>query len=764
MVLKAFNLGNIQVDEKSGRISFGGIASGIDTENMVKAFRKAREAPIDRIDDRVDKTIERIKALDEMRDKVNRLNQAVSTMRGEISYGHARDVFENKLPITRSVRTAAGGGAPTDAKSLVSVSVDNDAEIGKHRLEILQKATVHSIRSNRHFALTRPDPANPGRMTQVPLGVSGQMRLAATKGDVTAAPVIRVLASDTLYDLRDKINAAARNGNNNLRAEIVTTNTGIGTLVIQSTAPGEAIRYDDAGRGLLFNLGIVASNVPGAEFAVTTSHPQPARFRFNGASSGEWETRPAPVASHIAAAAAGQQVRITDSRSGASVTLNIVDADGNGQISVRELADSLSPRSSNPIQLIRRGITDPSAYEGYAHLNFGAGNNPIFNVVLEREGTDVRIRAFATERDARGRSPIDGERRAVSMTFVGPNADQFNNFMRDSEVITRNTNNVDNVVRGVKLDLLNAEPGTTIELDIEPNRQNVKDAISEFVESYNELRRFINQQRQIDERTREPLEDAHLYGTAALRQLEGRLSLMMADSAQGRNLQLRSLAQIGVEFVDNKRVADNLDEETLQIDESKLIDAINNRFDDVKNLFSMTIQSSDGRVQPLAFTSETRFAHLPNVALRINIAGGAITGATYTHDGIVSDVDVRGRSLIFSSGPAKGLALYYSGDLTAAGAVDIRLTSTLGIAENFYEKLDTILDKNPKRPGLIQAEYQSYQQTNAIDEARIKSLTEKLDDESEDLTHRFERMEKALALLDAQRAQISALFGLNGKN
>ena len=63
-----------------------------------------------------------------------------------------------------------------------------------------------------------------------------------------------------------------------------------------------------------------------------------------------------------------------------------------------------------------------------------------------------------------------------------------------STIIERQSNIISDVFGGGTLTLYKAEPGTTVRLDVERDLNQVKSAIVDLVDAYNELRGFINQQ------------------------------------------------------------------------------------------------------------------------------------------------------------------------------------------------------------------------------------------------------------------------------
>jgi flagellar hook-associated protein 2 len=78
----------------------------------------------------------------------------------------------------------------------------------------------------------------------------------------------------------------------------------------------------------------------------------------------------------------------------------------------------------------------------------------------------------------------------------------------DGREITRATNNITDAIAGVTLSLSTAEPGTEIDVTIDRDVKGTVDSVQKFVDSYNEIRVFFDEQR---------LSDAPLYADTLLR-------------------------------------------------------------------------------------------------------------------------------------------------------------------------------------------------------------------------------------------------------
>lgn len=326
-------------------------------------------------------------------------------------------------------------------------------------------------------------------------------------------------------------------------------------------------------------------------------------------------------------------------------------------------------------------------------------------------------------------------------------------------LIERQSNTIDDVFGGVTLSLFKAEPGTTIKLDVEPDLNQVKAAIVDVVDAYNELRTFINQQALTDVPEGDETGAGVLAGTSALSEIRARLSAAIGGGVQSDDAALTVLAQVGITIRSAGKVADPLLANTLEIDEAKLDEALLNQIDDVRELFAFEMSSSSPDVVLLGFSADTGYS-ASGYQLNVAYSGGAITSANLGGGPDGSDdgsVVVEGNVLTVVNGAAKGLKLLYTGETSTSG---VQLDLSIGLAAQVYDAVDALADETG---GLIAGEMESLESQNELSTARMERLEERLERERERLLERFIAMETALAtmnrLLESLRQQIDASFG-----
>lgn len=327
-------------------------------------------------------------------------------------------------------------------------------------------------------------------------------------------------------------------------------------------------------------------------------------------------------------------------------------------------------------------------------------------------------------------------------------------------VIERPSNTIDDVFDGVTLSLFKAEAGTTITLDVERDLNEVKSTIVDVVDSYNELRRFINTQAQSEIQDEDgEISEGMLAGTRVLSDIRSRLSAAVSSSVEGSDPTFSGLAEIGITIQGRGNVANPLFSNTLVIDETKLDEALLTQSEDVKELFTFGLSSSSSDVLLVGFNEQTSFDN-DGYTLNVAYADGEIVSANINGAADGSDdgsASVDGQRLTVNSGGAEGLQVLYTGSAAASG---IQLDISIGIGAQLHAAASQLLESNS---GTINSQIDTLTDKNELAQTRVDAMEERLDRERERLLVRFANMESALAsmntLLESLRSQIDSAFG-----
>lgn len=240
-------------------------------------------------------------------------------------------------------------------------------------------------------------------------------------------------------------------------------------------------------------------------------------------------------------------------------------------------------------------------------------------------------------------------------------------FTVDGVEITRDGNDIDDVVEGVTFNLYQETPeGSSITVAIETDLSAVKAGIQAFVEAYNGYRAFAIGQQTLassDDTTQsDDITQSPLFGDSTFRSINTAILDALNVTAGGL-----SLADIGLSFDESNY---------LELDEDILNEALLNNVEAVEQLLSFRVTTSSsnlmllerGRSAPSAFT------------LDISVDGaGAMTAVSI--DGNSSLFTVNGSRIIGVPGTAyEGYAFVYAGGQSAS--IDVAVS--VGLAEVLF--------------------------------------------------------------------------------
>ena len=160
--------------------------------------------------------------------------------------------------------------------------------------------------------------------------------------------------------------------------------------------------------------------------------------------------------------------------------------------------------------------------------------------------------------------------------------------------ITRDKNEITGAIDGVTLNLLEADVGNIIQVDIAENRSAITNSINTFVGSYNEL---MNSIKSLTSYNAESGSGSVLTGDFTVRSIASQVRSLVFGRIPGLQGNIRSLVDIGITTNSNG---------TLDVDSSALQDALLNNAGAVEGLFSLQGQSSSASLNYLSASNETQ--------------------------------------------------------------------------------------------------------------------------------------------------------------
>lgn len=153
--------------------------------------------------------------------------------------------------------------------------------------------------------------------------------------------------------------------------------------------------------------------------------------------------------------------------------------------------------------------------------------------------------------------------------------------------ITRDSNQVTEVIKGVTLNLKSADVGKQVNIEIEPDTDKLVEKINEFVDAYNELKLFVDDLTEYDA---EKKQGGLLSGDATVRTMMQQIRSLLSEPVAGLNgTKYKSLTELGVS-------SDQFDRYQLGFDQAKFNKAISEERDSVVSILAKSGSTTDSQI------------------------------------------------------------------------------------------------------------------------------------------------------------------------
>jgi flagellar hook-associated protein 2 len=235
-------------------------------------------------------------------------------------------------------------------------------------------------------------------------------------------------------------------------------------------------------------------------------------------------------------------------------------------------------------------------------------------------------------------------------------------FSLDGISMTRDTNDITDVLTGVTFNLLQATPsGTSLSISIEPDTSQIETAVESLVTNYNTFRdAVIAQQATASDGTADS--SAVLFGDGTMRDIMDSLQNALNSTVGGL-----TMADLGLSFNEKNE---------LELDTSTLSDVLSANLSGVTTLLSAQTKTSSSQLSVVnTGTSPQSFTLDVTVDSSGNLSSASVGGDS-------SLFTVSGTTILGAAGTAyAGMAFTYSGSTSQS----ITVTSTSGIATQLYQ-------------------------------------------------------------------------------
>ncbi|MGF6426127.1 flagellar filament capping protein FliD [Bradyrhizobium elkanii] len=280
-------------------------------------------------------------------------------------------------------------------------------------------------------------------------------------------------------------------------------------------------------------------------------------------------------------------------------------------------------------------------------------------------------------------------------------------FTLDGIALTRNTNDISDVLSGVTFDLLQPTPsGTSLNVSIETDTSQITSALQTFVTNYNAFRdQVIAQSAQNSDGT--AASSAVLFGDSTMRDIMTQLQQVLSGTVGGM-----TMADLGLSFNENNE---------LQLDTGTLSTVLTQNLAGVTQLLSAQTTTSSSQLSVVnTGTSPQSFS----LDLTVD-STGTLTGASVGGDS--SGFSVVGNTIIGNSGTIyAGMAFTYTGSTSQS----ITVTSSSGLATQLYQlahtssgtsgQLQTLITNLQSRDTDLQSQVSDIQSNAATFKAQLQ--------------------------------------------
>lgn len=357
-----------------------------------------------------------------------------------------------------------------------------------------------------------------------------------------------------------------------------------------------------------------------------------------------------------------------------------------------------------------------------------------YRLVLSADDTDVDIQV----------SDTSGAAQAIGLT----NSDgAFANVLQaaqpavvtiDGLEVTSSGNQLTDTIPGLSISLLQATSGQTITLDIEPNYEDVKTAITGFVDAYNALREFVDTNQTVSA-DGAVADDAVLFADSILRGVTKQLSDLLGESPASADDTVGALASLGITL--------NADNQLELSDETTLDNLLLENLDSLRSFFETKFSSSDSALKWLKNDTSASLAF----TMDVTVVDGAITDVTV---GGQSDLfTVSGNRIVGASGTIYD-GLSFALVATQSTSIDVSLRQ--GFADLVTTLLNSYADS---ATGMIQQQIQSLNDANTTLSDKSGQIRDDAETYRTKLVQKYAAMEQELYAAQVLQQQIKAILG-----
>ncbi|MFA5238927.1 MAG: flagellar filament capping protein FliD [Phycisphaerae bacterium] len=394
-----------------------------------------------------------------------------------------------------------------------------------------------------------------------------------------------------------------------------------------------------------------------------------------------------------------------------------------------------------------------SALNGLSTVSAIGGVTVTGNDLTDVGGADIDIQFLASAGNVKMISINKG-------TLAGPSTFEIAEDTRGNNGwIQKNSNTISNALTGITLNLHDVtETGSPIQITVNKDFASISNKIQSVTHYYNELITFLKTNAAYDDSTKKL---GLLAGNVAATFIKDQVKRPFTGIVDGFVDSIDSYLQasdIGITFDGN-----NL----MKFDESELLNAVEEDFDDVLDLLGATKTGNSNSNVVKFYGSSDTYTTPGTYHVKVTVSGNTITEAkiklstesTY-RDATWSNNIITGDSTFDSNGNP----VYAENNLQFT--VDLDTDGTYGTNENpilvhvkqgFCGALEDMLAKILEPNNSIELSKDTLDDAIEKMDTRIRNEQTRLEKEEQRLVEKYARLEKTLALIQQQMGAVSAM-------
>jgi len=298
------------------------------------------------------------------------------------------------------------------------------------------------------------------------------------------------------------------------------------------------------------------------------------------------------------------------------------------------------------------------------------------------------------------------------------------------------------VVTGVTFQFNKASPSTSTSLGLSRDVTTIQKNVQNLLDSYNTFLSYVTTSTAAADPNDSTSKAGDLHGDMTIQNMADQVKNALETQFNMFGGNTTSLANLGI--------TGDAQTGQMSIDSTAFSTAVTNNFDQVLKIFVTNGISDNKTVAYGRSTDATKSGNYTLHELDANYLQiqDPSTGTWYTSDARQGDV------VFFSSGPASGLALSSPSGLLSGG--DATFTFQKGLGDLLNGMINSITDPSN---GTIQTHQDSLQSLMSDADSRIASMQTSVDDYKTRLTNQFAAMEQTLNTMKSQSANMLSSLG-----